>query len=108
MRSYTFPNAVTPDEGVGKPEAVKVPSALLRPTLVSSTTRYDGCIAIDTYPEIVDDRGRGLEFRIIKSRDVLLLTDQSLTRAGERIVIVQNLLKGLRVPLHPSSGHLTL
>ena len=108
MRSHTFPSAVMPDEGIGKSEAVKVVSPLFRATFVGSPAGYDGCIAIDSYLQLIDDRRVGLEFRIIKSRDILRFPDQGIARTGERVVISQNLLKSLRVQLHPGSGQVIL
>src|SRR5215469_15727166 len=108
MRSHTFPSAVMPDEGNGKPEAVKVAPPLFRATFVGSPTGYDCCIAIDSYLQLIDDRRVGLEFRIMKSCDILRFTNQGVSRTGERIVISQNPLKGLRIPLDPGSGHVIL
>jgi hypothetical protein len=108
VRSDTFPSALASDEGIGKPEATDVSSAPFRPTPISSATCHDGCIAIDTYPEISNDRRCGPKFWIIESSKVLAFADQSITCSGERVVIGQNLLKGLRIPLHPSLRHLTL
>jgi len=96
------------DEGIGKPEAAKVAPPLFRATFVGSPTDHDGCIALDSYPQRIDDRRVGLEFRIIKSRDILPFTNQGICRTGERVVISQNLVKSLRVPLHPGSGHVIL
>jgi hypothetical protein len=76
VRSYTFPSTVTPDEGISKPEAVSVLSALFGPTSVNSATRNNGCIAIDMYPEIINHRRLGPEFWISKSGHVLLFIDQ--------------------------------
>ena len=95
MRSYTFPSAATSDEGIGKSEAADEPSALFRPTLISSATCHNGCIAINTYPEISNDRRCGPKFWIIESGHVLAFADQSITCAGECVVIGQNLLKSL-------------
>src|ERR1700745_3910564 len=97
-----------PDEGIRKPEAPDVSSALFRPTLIDCTTCHDGCIAIDTYPEIINDRRCGPKFWIIEPGQVLAFADQSITCAGECVVIGQNLLKGLRIPLDPSLRHLAL
>src|SRR6516165_6293459 len=108
MRSHTFPSAVMPDEGIGKSEAVKVVSPLFRATFVGSPAGYDGCIAIDSYLQLIDDRRVGLEFRIMKSCDILRFTNQGISCTGERVVVSQNALKGLRVPLDPGSGHVIL
>jgi len=108
MRSHAFPSSVMPDEGIGKPEAAKVAPPLFRATFVGSPTGYDACIAIDSYPQLIDNRRVGLEFRIIKSRDILRFPDQGIARTGERVVISQNLLKSLRVQLHPGSGQVIL
>ena len=108
MPSYTFPSTVIPDEGIGKPEAADEPSALFRPTLISSATCHDGCIAIDTYPQIINDRRCGPEFGISNSGQLLAFADQSITCAGECVVIGQNLLKSLGIPLDPSLRHLAL
>ena len=55
MRSHTFPSTVTPDEGISKPEAVNVLSALFRPTSVNSATRNNGCIAKALDPTAIVD-----------------------------------------------------
>src|SRR4029077_12317730 len=108
MRSYTFPSTITPDEGISKPEAVNVLSALFRPTSVNSATRNNGCITIDTYPEIINHRTRCQAFWIIKSGNVPLFVDQKITCAGECVVIGRSSHESLRVPLDPSSRHVVL
>ena len=101
MRSDTSPNTVTPDEGIGKPEAVNVLSALFRPSPVNSAACNDGCIAIDTYSKIINDRRHRPEFCISKSGHILLFIDQRITCATERVVVGQNSLESLGVPLRP-------
>ena len=108
MRRNTFPSAPWSDEGIGKPEATDVSSALFRPAPISSAARHDGCVAVDTYPEIRNDRRRGPELWISNSGKVLAFADQGITCAGECVVIGQNLLKSLRIPLDPSLRHLAL
>jgi hypothetical protein len=104
----TFPNTTTADEGISKPEAANVLSSLFRPTSVNSATCNDGCVAIDAYPEMVNDRSRGPEFRVVKSGHVRLFIDQNITCAAERVVVGQNSLESLGVPLHPSLRHVVL
>ena len=108
MRSDTFPSAVTADESIGKSKAVNVLSAPFRPTPVNRAACNDGCIAIDTYPEIINDRRRGPEFWIIKSGHVILFIDQKITCAAECVVVGQNSLENLGVPLQPDLRHFAL
>jgi hypothetical protein len=106
--SYTFPSTVIPNEGISKPEAADVLSALFKRTPVKSPTCNNGCIAIDTYPEIINHRRRGPEFWIIHSGHVLLFIDQTITCAGECEVVGQSSHESLRVPLDPSLRHVVL
>src|ERR1700737_352763 len=108
MRSYTFPSTVTPDKGISKPEAADVLSALFRPTPVNSATCNHGCIAIDTYPEIINHRRRGPEFWIIKSGQVLVFIDKKIICAGKCVVVGQSSHESLGVPLDPSLRHVVL
>jgi hypothetical protein len=104
----TFPNTITADEGIGKYQAASVLPSIVRPTSVNSATCNDGCVAIDTHPEMVNDRRRGPEFRIVKSGHVLLFADPKITCAAERIVVGQDSLESLGVPLHPSLRQVVL
>jgi hypothetical protein len=100
--SNTFPSAPLSDESIGKSEAADVPAALFRRTPICSATCYDGCIAINAYPEISNDRGCCPEFWINNSGEAFALADQNLTCAGQCVVIGQNPLKGPRISLDPS------
>ena len=54
-------------------------SAFFRPTPVDSPACNNGRIAIDAYPEIINDRRRGPDSWIINPGYPLLFIDQNIT-----------------------------
>ena len=90
MRGDTLPSVVTADEGVCKSEAVNELSAFFRPTPVDSPACNNGRIAIDAYPEIINDRRRGPDSWIINPGYPLLFIDQNITRTSECVIAGQD------------------
>ena len=57
-----------------------------RPTPVDSPACNNGCIAIDAYPEIINDRRRGPDSWIINTGYPLLFIDQNITCPSECVI----------------------
>jgi hypothetical protein len=65
-------------------------SAFFRPTPVDSPACNNGCIAIDAYPEIINDRRRGPDSWMINPGYPLLFIDQNITCPSECVIAGQN------------------
>ena len=83
-------------------------SAFFRPTPVDSPACNNGRIAIDAYPEIINDRRRGPDSWIINPGYPLLFIDQNITCPSECVIAGQNSVESLGVPLHPSLRNIVL
>jgi len=89
------------DFGRGESEAVNELSAFFRPAPVDSPACNNGCIAIDAYPEIINDSRRGPDSWIINPGYPLLFIDQNITCPSECVIAGQNSVESLGVPLQP-------